>query len=110
MDVPRGSCGVEVMTPGVVASKRTLYQEADRGPATPRTRFGEAPLHLRRCFWTMGCVGYDHRMEVALNGREVDPRAKRVTVDKVEEVTHGKVCRVCATISPTKEGRLRHWI
>jgi hypothetical protein len=52
MDVPRGSCGVEVMTPGVVASEGMLYQEADRGPATPRARFGEAPLHLRRCFWT----------------------------------------------------------
>jgi hypothetical protein len=36
----------------------------------------------------MGRVGHDHRMEVALNGRGVAPRVKRVTVDELEEVTH----------------------
>jgi len=96
MDVPRESCGVEIMTPGVVASEGMLYQEADHGPATPRTRFGEAPLHLRRCFWTFpgSRVAYDRRMEVARNGRGVDPRAKGVTVDELE-VTHENVSRMC---------------
>jgi hypothetical protein len=42
----------------------------------------------------MGRVGYDHRMEVALNGREVDPRVKGVTVDELDKVTHGNVYRV----------------
>ena len=47
MDLRRGSWGVEIMTPCVVASGGMLYQEVDRGPAPatptiPRTRVGEA--------------------------------------------------------------------
>ena len=89
MDAPRGSCGVEVMTPGAVASEGMLYREADHGLAMPRARFGEAPYTSCAGFGpSMGCVGYGHhimiRMEVAPNGREV----------------YG----VCVTISLTREG------
>lgn len=67
MDMPRGSCGVEVMTPGVVATEAILYQEANRGPTTPRAAFGKAPYTSGAAFGPpIGRVGYDHRMEVRL--------------------------------------------
>ena len=82
MDVPRGSCGVELMTPGVVASEGMLYQEADRGPATPVLVLARHPYTSSAAFGpSMGHVGYDHRMDVTLDGREVDPRVKGVTVE-----------------------------
>jgi hypothetical protein len=56
----------------------------ERHPYTSGAAFGPS----------MGRVGYDHRMEVALNGREVDPRVKGVTVDELDKVTHGNVYRV----------------
>jgi hypothetical protein len=58
----------------------------------------------------MGRVGYDHRMEVALN-EGVDPRVKGVTVDELEEVAHGNVSCMRNNKFDKERGRirLRHW-
>ena len=59
---------------------------------------------------SMGRVGYDHRMEVALN-EGVDPRVKGVTVDELEEVAHGNVSCMRNNKFDKERGRirLRHW-
>ena len=94
-----------------------LYQEADHGPVTPGTRFGEAPYTSGPAFGpAMGRVGYDHRMEVALNGREVDPGVKGVRRAGGSHSRKRTTIVVCVTIRLTRKGgfepgnmRLQHY-
>ena len=80
------------MTPGVVADALMLYQEADRGSAAPRARFGEAPTPPA-LLWTLhASCGLRSSHGSCTQWKGNGPEGQGGLDEReLEEVTHGNV-------------------